>query len=127
MAKVLWTQKQDMGPRPRVGHAMTYDATRRRVVLFGGDALANLLFGDTWEWDGDSWTQVQDLGPAARAFHAMAFDSARRRTVLFGGRGTNGILGDTWEWDPTSARIRAPVRRWSSRDPAAHSSVALPR
>jgi hypothetical protein len=24
MAKVLWTQKQDMGPRARMGHAMTY-------------------------------------------------------------------------------------------------------
>ena len=99
MAKVLWTQKQDMGPRPRIGHAMTYDASRRRVVLFGGDSLANASFGDTWEWDGDSWTQVQDIGPAARAFHAMAFDGTRRRTVLFGGRNPTGFLGDTWEWD----------------------------
>ena len=99
MAKVLWTQKQDMGPRPRIGHAMTYDAPRRCVVLFGGDSLANATFGDTWEWDGDSWTQVQDIGPAARAFHAMAFDGTRRRTVLFGGRNHTGLLGDTWEWD----------------------------
>ena len=100
MAKVLWTQKQDIGPRARIGHAMTYDVTRRRVVLFGGDSLSNALFGDTWEWDGDSWTQVQDIGPSARAFHALAFDAARRRTVLFGGRNQDGLLlGDTWEWD----------------------------
>ena len=45
MAKVLWTQKQDMGPRPRIGHAMTYDAPRRRVVLFGGDARVGQPFG----------------------------------------------------------------------------------
>jgi len=114
MAKVLWTQKQDMGPRPRIGHAMTYDAPRRRVVLFGGDSLANASFGDTWEWDGDSWTQVQDIGPAARAFHAMAFDGTRRRTVLFGGRNPTGFLGDTWEWDGenwTQVADSGPARR----------------
>jgi len=114
MAKVLWTQKQDMGPRPRIGHAMTYDASRRRVVLFGGDSLANASFGDTWEWDGDSWTQVQDIGPAARAFHAMAFDGTRRRTVLFGGRNPTGFLGDTWEWDGenwTQVADSGPARR----------------
>jgi len=99
MARVLWTQKQDMGPRPRAGHAMTYDATRRRVVLFGGDSLDGRLFGDTWEWDGESWTQVQDIGPSGRTFHAIAFDTIRRRSVLFGGRNANGLLGDTWEWD----------------------------
>src|SRR5262249_47943874 len=103
MARVLWTQKQDIGPKPRAGHAMTYDANRRRVVLFGGDSLNDgLLFGETWEWDGENWTQVQDIGPSPRAFHAMAYDSARRRSVLFGGRTTAGRTGDTWEWDGES-------------------------
>lgn len=114
MAKVLWTQKQDIGPRPRAGHAMAYDATRGRVVLFGGDTLAGARLGDTWEWDGDSWTQLQDIGPAPRAFHAMAFDSLRNRTVLFGGRGADGRLGDTWEWDGadwTQVADSGPSRR----------------
>jgi hypothetical protein len=115
MAKVLWTQKQDMGPRPRVGHAMTYDATRQRVVLFGGDSLDGLLFGDTWEWEGENWTQVQDIGPNGRAFHAIAFDSIRQRTVLFGGRYASGLLGDTWEWsgeDWTQVADSGPVARF---------------
>lgn len=114
MSKVLWTQKQDIGPRPRMGHGMTYDATRRRVVLFGGDALENVLFGDTWEWDGEHWTQVQDIGPPARAFHAIAFDNVRRRSVLFGGRNDAGLLGDTWEWDGenwTQVADSGPARR----------------
>ena len=114
MAKVLWTQKQDIGPRPRAGHAMTYDATRQRVVLFGGDSLDGLLFGDTWEWNGENWTQVQDIGPSGRAFHAIAFDSTRRRSVLFGGRNANGLLGDTWEWDGedwTQVADSGPARR----------------
>ncbi len=99
MARVLWTQKQDIGPRPRAAHAMTFDVTRQRVVLFGGASLDGALFGDTWEWDGESWTQVQDIGPSARSFHAMAYDSVRRRAVLFGGALAAGPLGDTWEWD----------------------------
>ena len=114
MAKVLWTQKQDIGPRPRAGHAMTYDGTRHRVVLFGGDTLAGTLFGDTWEWDGDSWTQIQDMGPAPRAFHAIAFDGVRNRTVLFGGRNADDRLGDTWEWDGelwTQVADSGPSRR----------------
>jgi N-acetylneuraminic acid mutarotase len=99
MAKVLWTQKQDIGPLPRAGHAMAFDTTRRRVVLFGGTTLAGTFFADTWEWDGDSWTQMQDIGPTPRAFHAMTFDSARNRAVLFGGSAEAGALADTWEWD----------------------------
>src|SRR5205814_2490265 len=99
MATVLWTQKQDIGPRPRAGHAMIYDAARQRVVLFGGDSLGAPLFGDTWEWDGENWTQVQDMGPSARVFHAMAHDSSRGRSVLFGGQTAVGLIGDTWEWD----------------------------
>ena len=33
---LLWTQKQDVGPTGRIFPAMTFDASRERVVLFGG-------------------------------------------------------------------------------------------
>jgi hypothetical protein len=102
MARVLWTQKEDIGPPARIGHAMVYDLARQRVTLFGGDSLNGTLHRDTWEWDGENWTQVQDIGPSGRASHAMAHDSARGRTVLFGGRPQAGALGDTWEWDGES-------------------------
>ncbi len=114
MAKVLWTRKGAIGPKPRAGHAVTYDAVRNRIVLFGGDSLAGSLFGDTWEWNGESWAQVQDIGPSARAFHALAYDSSRGRSVLFGGRTASARLGDTWEWDGESwaqAADSGPVAR----------------
>jgi hypothetical protein len=51
-----WTARQDMGPGPRVFHAMAFDAARSRIVLFGGSPVAlndpvapQSLFGDTWE------------------------------------------------------------------------------
>ena len=31
-----WTQKEDVGPAARGSHVMAYDATGKRVVLFGG-------------------------------------------------------------------------------------------
>jgi hypothetical protein len=50
-----WTQRQDIGPSPRWGHAMAFDSDRSRTVLFGGvseepseaDTVAAL--DDTWE------------------------------------------------------------------------------
>jgi hypothetical protein len=100
MAKVLWTQKQDVGPSARGEHAIAYDEARERVVLFGGTAGGGTLQGDTWEWDGTDWTEVADTGPDARSGHALAFDAARERVLLFGGEAAGSALrGDTWEWD----------------------------
>jgi hypothetical protein len=50
-----WTARQDMGPGGRVFHAMAFDESRSRVVLFGGSTVAAGnggaagLRGDTWE------------------------------------------------------------------------------
>lgn len=98
MPPFLWTQKQDIGPKPRGGHAITFDPARGRIVLFGGDA-AGSLFNDTWEWDGEHWTQVADSGPSARQGSAMAYDAGRQRIVLFGGASASSKLNDTWEWN----------------------------
>lgn len=99
MTKLLWTQRQSIGPAPRFGHAIAYDRTRKQVVLFGGNAGNGRLFGDTWVWDGDNWTQVSDIGPSARTAHALAYDEQRARIVLFGGQLADHQAGDTWEWD----------------------------
>lgn len=99
MSRLLWTQKQHVGPQARVGHALAYDSERRRTVLFGGDSLQGQLFGDTWEWDGESWTQVNDIGPSPRSEHALTYDARRHRVVLFGGTDGNVALADSWEWD----------------------------
>lgn len=98
MSKILWTQKQDIGPAPRVQHALAFDSAAGRTILFGGDSLDGTVFGDTWSWDGDNWTQVADIGPAARTGHALAYDSTRNRIVLFGGVVNGAPMHDTWEW-----------------------------
>ncbi len=86
-------------PPPRSFHAMAYDSTRERVVLFGGRGEAGAL-ADTWEWDGSTWTErTATAGPSSRYGHAVAYDGARGRVVLFGGLGDAGALDDMWEWD----------------------------
>jgi hypothetical protein len=99
MARYLWTQKADIGPSSRVGHAMTYDSARSRTILFGGDPLASALLNDTWEWDGELWTQTADIGPGPRRDHALCFDNVRNTALLFGGLSGSTRLGDTWSWD----------------------------
>jgi len=99
MAKLLWTQKQDIGPAPRSGHGMVFETSRQRVLLFGGFGGGTQFLSDTWSWDGENWTQLADIGPSSRSLHAMAYDSARDRTVLFGGHADSTEFGDTWEWD----------------------------
>ena len=96
----FWTQLADIGPSPRLSHALAYDPNRDRTVLFGG-ASGQMLLADTWEWDGQEWTQVQDTGPSARCAHALVYDSRRQRTLLFGGADANTSFGDTWAWDGT--------------------------
>lgn len=96
---------------------MTYDASRQRVVLFGGsNAGGTIRFGDTWEWDGAEWTQIADTGPSPRRRHAMAFDSSRGCLVLFGGE--EGRHSDTWESSDTG---------WTKRQDIGPQAVAIPR
>jgi hypothetical protein len=101
----LWTQKEDIGPSPRAGAAMAYEAARQHVVLIGGFASGDVRFKDTWEWDGVAWTQVADMG-VERFLGSMTYDDARQRLVLFGGwvrsvGSTDELSGDTWEWNGT--------------------------
>ena len=96
VARLLWTQKQDIGPSPRSNFGLAYDSVRKLTHLFGGSVDST----DTWSWDGRYWTQVSRFGPTRRTGHSMTFDTARSYTVLFGGEPVAGqALRDTWVFD----------------------------
>ena len=97
VARLRWTQKQDIGPSPRTKFGMAYDPARKLTYLFGGVGLPASLNGDTWAWDGRYWTQISNFGPEKRIGHSMTFDTAWGHTVLFGGfqNGADGFQ-DTW-------------------------------
>lgn len=95
-----WRAHAGTGPDPRARHAMAYDPSRQRVVLFGGETGGGGLRGDTWEWDGATWALVANSGPGLRAGHVMFYDPARRRVLLFGGVGSGGEpSSELWEWN----------------------------
>src|SRR5262245_22161237 len=81
----------EISPSPRFDHAMTYDSTRGRVVLFGG--YDGSTRNDTWEWDGNAWVKATPAAaPSSRSRHAMTYDSVRGRTLL---ADRSNVL---WEW-----------------------------
>ncbi len=106
----------------RVGHMMTWDVTRQRVILFGG-ADSAVTQNDTWEFDGTDWQRVYTTtSPPPRGSGRLVHDSARGVTVLFGGLGDNGYLNDTWEFDGTDWTETSPA---TSPDPRYEHAMAF--
>lgn len=100
------------------GVIAAYDASRARIVLYGG-----LTIGGTWEYDGTTWVQTTaGDGRRPNAGAALAYDAARSRVVLFGGyfsvyAGTDtdccsGFVGGatgTWEYDGSTWTQATPL------------------
>ena len=86
-------------PQARYDLAMTYDAARGRVVLFGGRDETEGFRSEMWTWDGDQWRAITGDGgcPGPRHGARAVYDSGRDRVVLYGG-GANIYMSDTWQW-----------------------------
>lgn len=87
-------------------HAMVYDLSRSRTVLYGGEpnSWAPGAVANTWEFDGSLWTQiVTPNSPGPRQEHSMCYDFTRGLTVLFGGQDPRATTldDDTWTYDGT--------------------------
>ncbi|MBK8975672.1 MAG: hypothetical protein IPM29_07085 [Planctomycetes bacterium] len=124
-----WTRVVTGGsvPSPRSHHAMAYDPTRGRIVLFGGLDANGQWLGDTWEYSAGVWRDVTPpvaaSMPRPRGGHGLAaLTRLPPRVVLFGGTCNDGELGDTWEWDGTQWLQREPAA-----SPAARASFAMVR
>lgn len=123
-----WSRAAVTGPPARSNYAMTFDAVRGVVVLFGGFDGTN-YYNDTWEWDGTAWTLRSTTGPAPRADTAMTFDSARGVAVLFGGGTSLTRYGGTWEWNGSTWSLRsetgppARIRHAMAYDPIRQVTV----
>ena len=110
-----WTA-QPLGPAPsppRSAFGLAFDATRDKLVLFGGVPV-NLYVvnvgsptnticlpgehacSDTWQWDGVRWSRLepvdpnQDSVPIARFAHAMTSAPDGSYILAFGGVPSNG-------------------------------------
>ncbi|MBL8173955.1 MAG: hypothetical protein JNK48_04755 [Bryobacterales bacterium] len=117
-----WTQLQPGGtpPAARFGHTLLFDAQRRRLLLFGGQASG--FFSDTWAYDiaANRWQQIAPggSGPNERYGHSAVLDSARGRMIVSHGFTDEGRFDDTWaldlatnRWQDISPRGDRPLRR----------------
>ena len=95
-------------PSGREGHSMSYDAKRKRSIVYGEKEGATQ---DVFEYDAaaNKWYKVTKSDPegdghaGARGNHATAYDSVRQTTLLFGGNwGDELYYTDFWEWNGSS-------------------------
>jgi PKD repeat protein len=90
------------GPSPRIGAAMTWDASDGYVLYFGGQNLANKAIGDTWSYVNGTWTNLTASlsgAPPPLVLASLAFDPSSHAVILFGGiTGGAAVAGWTWSY-----------------------------
>ena len=102
-----WTNRTPTGtsPSPRMFHSMTYDSTRKKMVLYGGYtgtgvATTGTWVDETWEWDGGTgaWTKMTPTAgiPYYSSDIHIAYDAGRNKVVAY------YYYQYMWEYDPTT-------------------------
>ena len=124
-AKNTWTQlKPDTQPPARANARLAYDPFNKKIVLFGGDQLDQLVC-DTWLFDvvTQTWSEAafpKDAKagvPAPRAGHALLWLPKAKRILLVGGYAYTSttsyvaplyrrLSAELWTFD-------AATRRWT--------------
>ncbi|MGI6394398.1 MAG: Kelch repeat-containing protein [bacterium] len=107
--KGTWANVAPAGnsPEARFDHAMAYDFSTNKIVLYGGNE-GNKQYGDTWIWDGanKTWSEITPASatPGELYGHKMVYDFTREKVVLFGGRKGGTEYNNLWEWDGSTNR-----------------------
>jgi MYXO-CTERM domain-containing protein len=95
------------------GYTLTYDGSRGRLVIFGGQRDINSageIWQDAMEWNDAAGAWDDRRPPVGRESPAMAYDPAAGRVVMFGGYGNSySYLNDLWQWNGAD-------QTWSRRD-----------
>jgi len=121
-----WTERTVQGamPSPRYAHAMAFDGSHTKVLIFGGfDISTGGNLNDVWQWDPTSgaYTELltgsQAVTPSPRKYASMVSDDTLGRLEVIAGEVTNTSntypilplmmssstgMRDVWELDPTT-------------------------
>lgn len=88
-----------VSPSGRNLHAMAYDESRHKIVMYGGQNSGGYL-ADLWEYDGSTWKRLCPVcNPAARYGHTMFYDPERKKVFLYGGQDEKIGYPEAWTWD----------------------------
>jgi hypothetical protein len=127
-ARNTWTQLDlETQPPQRANSQLVYDPLAKKVVLFGGDQLDQLV-ADTWTFDvvKRRWEQVKPaITPSPRAGHALLWLPKAGKVLLLGGYGYDsgtGYVGnfyrrlplEAWTWD-TRKNTWDLIRRFDAK------------
>src|SRR5260221_4375381 len=104
-----WVDRTPAGTKPsaRMNALMTYDASRKIIVLRGGNTGTAAPPGgtnvdETWEWDPAAATWSLRTSPALgvsaalQGSHRAVYDAGRGKVILFQDYQT------VWQWDPAT-------------------------
>ncbi|MCX5969933.1 MAG: hypothetical protein NTV14_00185 [Coprothermobacterota bacterium] len=111
-----WTNRNPINPPSvRDGHAMAYDISAGKMLLFGGgltishdpgEPYSYYTWNDTWayEYIRNTWTNLTPSNPpSVRIGHAMTYEAFSGKVILFGGwNRSTPFFNDTWAYDWTS-------------------------
>ena len=115
-------------PGGRVYHAMEYDSSRRKIVLFFGYTnTPHVYLNDVWEYDivSMTWSKITVTGtsPTIRGRHSIVYDSDRNIFVLFGGSGGVTKFDDTWEYNGATTTWTQIFPTGGVKPPARYSAT----
>jgi len=82
-------------PSARHRHAMIFDPSSERTLLYGGVGNNGKALTDTWLWDGKRWEKAATTrkpAPSRNGHISLAYDEKHKNVVMFQGEGT-------WLWD----------------------------
>jgi hypothetical protein len=138
-----WERHTQAGevPPPRCNAPLVYDATSRKMFLFGGNNQAAAL-SDLWAFDCEhnKWQQLATkvtpppmFEPAAFALEGRLFVCGHdARQLRRNNLDSSSAVKETWvydiaknHWKPASADLRLPGYRWLSATSWPEKNVAL--
>lgn len=80
-----WTKRTPAHhPSARYFSKMTYDANRKKVVMYGGVLPDGAASSELWQWDGTDWSQIDLEGAPITSGNTLGFSFDGNTLISFG-------------------------------------------
>ena len=118
-----WQQlKPSTVPSARREAAIGWDTATSQLIMYGGEAAADL--SDTWIWNGTSnnWKQqTPATSPGPLSYAPLVYDSSTGQMLLIAGSSSGTAQSNVWDWSGSNWIEQTPS---TALTPARSSPVA---